>query len=189
MDSRYNRRIDTIGEIDLASVTCAEIRRHFGTGVALSTGSGREKKYTYRSGVQTDIGDIREDIWYQVAEHVVQRNGELWLVDALTEWERTHNFANRKPTELRQEALDLYAFRIFDNEEWVCYLPFNRKYRPEVLVQATIVTVTTDCCKTPGEVTQAQIDRAYVEQISCPHCGRWSTFSILPDESPPWDIF
>ena len=41
----------------------------------------------------------------------------------------------------------------------------------------------------PGEVTQEQIDGAQKGEVCCPHCGRWSTFSILSEELPPWDMF
>ena len=38
-------------------------------------------------------------------------------------------------------------------------------------------------------VTQEQIDGAQKGEVCCPHCGRWSTFSILSEELPPWDMF
>ena len=36
-----------------------------------------------------------------------------------------------------------------------------------------------------GTVTQEQIDRACSGQISCPHCGRWNSFTILERGSVP----
>lgn len=42
-----------------------------------------------------------------------------------------------------------------------------------------------DCCDMPGEVTQAQIDHAYTGRISCPHCGCWSTLTLLGIEDAP----
>ena len=39
------------------------------------------------------------------------------------------------------------------------------------------------CCPEAGAVTQEQIDRACSGQISCPHCGRWNSFTILERES------
>ena len=38
-------------------------------------------------------------------------------------------------------------------------------------------------------LTQEQIDGAQKGEVCCPHCGRWSTFSILSEELPPWDMF
>ena len=44
-------------------LTHADLRAHYGTGQAvLLSGSGRDKKYGYRNGIQTNIGDIRSDI-------------------------------------------------------------------------------------------------------------------------------
>ncbi|MFR6041929.1 MAG: hypothetical protein ACLUHL_11220 [Dysosmobacter welbionis] len=81
-----------------------------------------------------------------------------------------------------------YSMSLQDWPEWVDYIPFNRKYRPQVLEQAHIVTVFNACCGKPGEVTQEQIDRAWRGQIACPCCGRWSLFSIcLPDGTLPWE--
>ena len=122
-------------------------------------------------------------------EQIAQRDNETWLVDALAVWEAEHNYTRRSPAQIREEALELYSMRIFDQPEWVVYIPFNRRFRPDVLDGAHIVTVINDCCKKPEEVTQEQIDRAYGGTVACPHCGRWSTFSIVSGEAPPWEEF
>ncbi len=186
-DPRANQQINSILQLDLDTITFADIHWRYGTFQPYSTGSGRDKKYFSRSGVATPIGDIQEDLWYQVAEHIAKREGEEWLVDALTQWNKEHNYMHLHPTELREDALQSYASRIFDNPKWVSYIPFNRQFRPEVLESARLVTIVTDCCKISGEVTQEQIDGAQQGEVSCPHCGCWSTFSILSEEIPPWD--
>ena len=65
------------------------------------------------------------------------------------------------------------------------FIPFNAKYRPEILNTADIVFVRMACCPEAGTVTQEQIDRACSGQISCPHCGRWNSFTILERGSVP----
>ena len=80
---------------------------------------------------------------------------------------------------MRHKALQLHISRIFDNPRWVNFIPFNREYRPEVLEHANLVTVINECCGKPGEVTQEQIDGACTGTVACPHCGRWSSFSIV----------
>ena len=80
---------------------------------------------------------------------------------------------------VRHKALQLHISRIFDNPRWVNFIPFNREYRPEVLEHASLVTVINECCGKPGEVTQEQIDGACTGTVACPHCGRWSSFSIV----------
>lgn len=179
------QRIDRLEEIDLSTVTCAEMRWQYGTGVGSTTGQGAYKRHSYRSGAMTELGDIEEHIWYAAMEHIVQRDKEEDLLNALIEWEHEHGFS-RNEKERRQEALVKHSMRLFDHQEWVGYIPFNRKYRPEVLVQANIRCAVCDCCDMPSEVTQAQIDRAYTGRISCPHCGCWSTFTLLGIEDAPW---
>ena len=49
----------------------------------------------------------------------------------------------------------------------------------EALEHASLVTVINECCGKPGEVTQEQIDGACTGTVACPHCGRWSSFSIV----------
>lgn len=184
-----NHLINSVGQLDLDAVTLSDIRWQYGTFRPYSTGSGRDKKHFSRSGVATSIGDLQEDLWYQVAEHIAKRDGEEWLVEALAQWNKAHNYCKDSPTELRRDALQSYSCRIFDDPQWVRYVPFNRQYRPEVLETARLVTVECDCCKRPGEVTQEQIDGADQGQISCPHCGCWSIFRVLSEELPPWDAF
>ena len=103
-----------------------------------------------------------------------------------------HRARQREPlssaAEIRKEALQLHTSRIFDNPQWVGYLPFNKRYRPEVWDAANIVFVRMECCPEPGAVTQEQIDRSYMGQIACPHCGRWNTFTILGNHSGPAPI-
>lgn len=182
------KQIDSLSGIDLDSLRLEDIRWHSSTGIAISSGSGRDRTYSYRTGVITDLGDIKTSLWRQIAEAVAQRRGEQWLVDALTEWERAHNYTKVSASQLRLEALHKYSMSLQDWPEWVDYIPFNRKYRPQVLEQAHIVTVFNACCGKPGEVTQEQIDRAWRGQIACPCCGRWSLFSIcLPDGTLPWE--
>ena len=171
-DPRAKQQINSILQLDLDTITFSDIHWRYGTFQPYSTGSGRDKKYFSRSGVATPIGDIQEDLWYQVAEHIAKREGEEWLVDALTQWNKEHNYMKESPSELRKDALQSYSHRLYDNPRWVDFIPFNRRFRPEVLESARLVTIVTDCCKIPEQVTQEQIDGARKGEVSCPHCGR-----------------
>lgn len=143
-----------------------------------STGKGIYKKHSYRHGVMTKLGDIEITVWIQLMEQLIERSGEQWLQDALLQWGKEHNYTKSPAAKLRETALELHSDRIFDDPEWVCYIPFNKRFRPDVLEQAHIVTVINECCGLPGEVTREQIDRAYNNTVACPHCGRWSRFKI-----------
>ena len=183
-------RINSIREIDLDTITLSDIRWKYGTGISTDTGSRKAGTYKpgYRTGVMTDIGDIQIDIWRQAAEHIARRDGEVWLVDALMAWEKASNYGKKSQGELYLHTLLLYSHRMFDNQTWVDFIPFNRTYRAGALKQAQIVTVVNSCCGKAGEVTQKQIDHAYSGKICCPHCGRWSTFfAVAGRSSLPWE--
>lgn len=58
------------------------------------------------------------------------------------------------------------------------HIPFNRKYRPEVLESARLVWVQTECCGVLGQITQEQLDKSTGNAlgITCPICGRCSLY-------------
>lgn len=185
----FGTRIDSLTELDLSTIKLSDIAWRYSTGVAIPSGQGRQKTYRYRNGVMTKLGDIEEHIWYQLAEQIAKRDNEMWLVDALIVWMEENNRTGRSPAKIRKDALDLYSVRIFDQPEWVSYITFNRRFRPDVLDEMHTVAVIHDCCNKPGEVTQEQIDHAYTGTIVCPYCRRWSKFSVVGGEKIPWEEF
>lgn len=150
------------------------------SGQSHSEGSGRNKTYTYRCGMMTPIGDIEISLWSNLAESLIQKQGERKLLEALEEWLSKKIYTGITRQEIHREALECHIIRIFDCPTWVDYIPFNRQYRPELLKNAHIVTIVSACCRIPGEVTQEQVEQAYEGRVCCPHCGRWSEFVILP---------
>lgn len=116
-----------------------------------------------------------------MVKEVIQREGEQELYKQLLQHLKEHNYAKESTKELEFKALELHADRIFDNEAWVDFLKFNRKYRPEVAAAARLVWVITDCCKKPGEITQTMLDsyKHIDNRVCCPHCGRWAPYVIL----------
>ncbi len=127
----------------------------------------------------TNLGEIEEKDWCRLAEAVIERDGEVHLLKHLIQWCTEHNYTGASAAELRKEALQLHIDRVFDNPRWGGYLPFNKRYRPEVWRAAHIVYVRNECCHKISPVTQEQIDHAYNGTIPCPHCGRWSDFIVL----------
>lgn len=175
-------QINSLSEIDMEHLSFEDIRWQYGTFHPASTGSGRDKKYSAWRGVQTNLGEIEAGLWRRLAESLIQKAGEQELLGALIDWENRHNYTRASAQMVRKEALKLHVNRNFDNPRWVSFIPFNREYRPEVLKNARIVTVVNECCGKPGEVTQEQIDASYHGAAACPHCGRWSRFSIVEPE-------
>ena len=102
---------------------------HFSTGQSiLLSGSGRDKKYGYRNGIQTDLGDIRNDVWRDLVRELIVRSHEEDLFDKLLEWEKEHTYWLKTKAELEHYTLELYAARIFDNPKWVDYEAFAKHY-------------------------------------------------------------
>lgn len=182
MDKSYEH----LSELKVAELSMKDIRWLGGTGRACSAGPGQSKKSAYRRGVTTPLGDIEQAVWYQAVEDIVRRDGEQQLLSQLVEWESEHNYVHLSATEVRHEALKLISTRIFDQPRWVHYIPFNRRYRPEVLREAHIVTIISSCCQIPGEVTQEQLDNAHQNTVACPCCGRWAAYTTVDDQGP-WE--
>ena len=179
-----SQRIRDLREIDFSKLEFEDLRWKYGTFQSVSTGSGRDKKYSSWSGVKTRIGEIEESVWYQAAEKLIREKGEQELLGYLTQWCGERNTCKESAGEIRKEALQLHIDRIFDHPRWVDFVPFNRRYRPEVLKTAHLVTVGNKCCQKPGGVTQEQVDAAYEGTIACPCCGRWSAFTVAADDTP-----
>lgn len=132
--------------MDLTSIDFPDIRWLHGVFYCNSSRFGRDKKYHPWSGVKTDLGEIEEKAWCQIAEALINRKGESALLKSLIEWETNHNYAHASKEVVRKEALQLHVARLFDNPLWVHFVPFNRQYRPEVLETAHLVTVVNECC-------------------------------------------
>ena len=105
---------------------------------------------------------------------------EEQLQEQLLEWVSEHNYCCDRGTKLLQESLELHVSRIFDNPEWVGFVSFNQKYRPDILSQTELIWIETVCCKKAGLTTAAQVKGAKTREgrLCCPICGRFSEFRI-----------
>lgn len=170
--------IDSIEKIDVSALTFTDICKQYGTGRAYAVMSRGEKQSRYRNGVATNIGNILESVWCEIVRQMIRLHGEEELFGQLYEWYRADDIPGRTKAETEKEVFALHTARIFDDPAWVDYLPFNRKYRPEVLAEAEVVTVMTDCCRKEGSITREVYENRYNNTVPCPHCGRYSTFCI-----------
>ena len=177
------RRIDSIHEIDLDTVTAENLIWRYGTGVAVTRGEGRYKTHSYRNGVQTEIGDLELSVWIAAAEYVVKRDGleeeAAHLQEFITRESSGYGFAWRNP---RMHALEYCICSTYKDPAWVSFIPYNREYHPEVLASAHLVQVITECCQKPGEVTEERIAQSFDGRVCCPFCGRFSNYRRVPQE-------
>ena len=166
--------IDSISGIDLATVQPEQLRRMHGTFRCNSTGSGRDKKYSYRHGASTPIGDIEDSVWKTAAEAVVKRDG---LEQEVTQILPYVSFASDTSAENRISAINAVFSGLYKDTLWVSFVEYNLNYHPELLVDAELVEVIPLCCNRAGQITADRLyyDR-YSQTIPCPHCGRFSPF-------------
>lgn len=118
-------------EYDFRTITFRELRHMYETGrVFHISGSGRDKKTGYRVGVQTKIGDIEKDEWISLVRRLIAREGEEGLFAALLKWVTENVLWERTEEGREYYTLQLYSSRIFEDEKWVGYPDFHRKYLP-----------------------------------------------------------
>lgn len=118
---------------DIQKLTCKQLRIHYGTGRALHvSGTGRDRKYAYRIGCMTDIGDIPIADWNALARYIIEREGEQNLYEGLVEYAKSCAWLHSKNA-CEEYALKLHISRIFDDKEWVAYQEFNNTHRPWIL--------------------------------------------------------
>lgn len=126
--------IDSMG-YDIQKLTFSQIRIRFHTGRAfVISGIGRDRKYGYRYGCMTEIGDIEISQWTELIQYLIERDSEQSLQKDMVSWvTETYPWLHTQK-EREDYALSLHASRIFDCEEWFDYVEFNKLYRPEVLM-------------------------------------------------------
>lgn len=94
---------------------------------------GFEKKYGYRHGVETPIGDIEENLWCELMKELIEKNGDTELYEYLFEWYQDIPVAGHTKKEREFYVLQCFSHKIFADKRWVDYIPFNQKYRPSIL--------------------------------------------------------
>lgn len=168
--------IDSLDQLDLQKLQYKDLKARYGTGRAYSEGSGRNKKSWYRTGVMTKIGDIRLDVWIQAAQALIAKNDDEDLLSAVMEYrENDYSIPMHKDTKLVECLKDVLS-RLVDNPEWIGFVPFNSKYRPELMKQVEIVKIFPACCNKWCDIPEAQILSSYDGRVHCPLCGAYTDY-------------
>ena len=127
-------RIDNINQVNLSDLTYARLNARYGTGIGWTEKKNGEKRNIYRHGIATELGDIEVSPWQRLVQLLIERENETGLFLQLKQWlgERCV-WCQTDKKELHNYALKLFVARMFDNPEWVDYIQFNRRYRPEII--------------------------------------------------------
>ena len=131
----------------IQELTFAKLRVRYETGRSfLISGTGRDRKYGYRTGCMTEIGDIEVSVWMELVRCLIGCEGEQQLQNDLLSWVKKACPWLHTQAEQERYALSLHASRIFDCTEWAGYMAFNQQYRPELL-QGKKKGETQDVCE------------------------------------------
>jgi len=119
--------IDSLEGIDISKLEFSDIRVMHGTGRStLLSGSGKNKKFAYRIGYQTKIGDIQKDVWIKLAEQLIQQAGEENILKRLIAYVKVLAWMKKvSVATIKENALEMHAMRLFENPSWVGYISFN----------------------------------------------------------------
>jgi len=129
-----NSEINSLSDIPLAFIDWVDLDVRTHTHRSSSTGKGRNKTISCRSGVQTRIGNIEKTVWAAAVAYLAKARGEEWLLYALRQWYLDNAaWCREKPDEALAQAREALCFRLFDRKDWVDYEAFNLKHRPHIL--------------------------------------------------------
>ena len=131
---------------DLQKLTFAQICVQYWTGRSfIVSGAGRDRKYGYRHGCMTQIGDIELSQWKDIIKYLIERDDEQQLQKDLFSWVKHTCRWLHTQKEQEEYSLSLHASRIFDRKEWIDYVEFNKLYRPEVLMGTMKGVAQNEC--------------------------------------------
>lgn len=129
-------RIDSIAMINLSLVATEDLQWKYETGSSIASGTGKQKTYSYRNGVETPIGDIEFSVWCAAAEYVIKRDG------LQEEQEHLQEFFSRSRSQDKCQSLSpkVLALRfcihgLYKDPEWVSFVPYNRCQRQFEIVR------------------------------------------------------
>jgi hypothetical protein len=122
---------------DAASLNYADIHSHGGTFRSIHvSGSGRNKNFKNRIGVKTNIGDIEESEWLNLAIAVIDSKNDNTEFRNTLEWVKRQKKYNRLTTERQflQSALERFIHQKAFPAEWMPRKRFKSKEDFEMIL-------------------------------------------------------
>lgn len=160
----------------IANLSFSDLKVRYFTGRSiLISDMGQGKRYQYRNGCMTALGDLEISEWREMITELIAYRSEQELQKQLYEWCAEHTPWLHGKSEITDYALECHAARLFDDPLWADYIPFNRKYRPNVLDSAELIWAKTACCGDVQELTAAQYQKICGQNFFCRTCNEWTT--------------
>ncbi|QUO35472.1 hypothetical protein KFE16_02665 [Clostridiaceae bacterium Marseille-Q4149] len=117
----------------IANLSFSDLKIRYFTGRSiLISDTGHGKRYQYRNGCMTALGDLEISEWREMITELIAYRSEQELQKQLYEWCAEHTPWLHGKSEITDYALECHAARLFDDPLWADYIPFNRKYRPNL---------------------------------------------------------
>lgn len=161
---------------DIANLSFSDLKVRYFTGRSiLISDTGQGKRYQYRNGCMTALGDLEISEWREMITELIAYRSEQELQKQLYEWCAEHTPWLHGKSEITDYALECHAARLFDDPLWADYIPFNRKYRPNVLDSAELIWAKTACCGTTQQFTVPQYQKICRQNFFCRTCNEWTT--------------
>lgn len=160
----------------IANLGFSDLKVRYFTGRSiLISDTGQGKRYQYRNGCMTALGDLEISEWREMITELIAYRSEQELQKQLYEWCAEHTPWLHGKSEITDYALECHAARLFDDPLWTDYIPFNRKYRPNVLDSAELIWAKTACCGTAQQFTVPQYRKICGQSFFCRTCNECTT--------------
>ena len=184
---RYDSIEDVFKEHPLSTLRYDDIMYRFSSGIGQDTyavGSNGKKyvsKRMYRHGVQTNVGDMKKDVWAAIAKQIIDMNNDSWLLDCMVEWYSKTLPGKLKQNEAYFKGLNTITRGLHNDMSWVDDVPFNAEYRSSELEGKILLTLLPSCCNKPFQATGKM--KNFEDKYCCEHCGIWSDYELLGEEA------
>ncbi len=144
MEQSKSKIIDKLDDVEnRENLTLEDLDIQYRTGRAIVSGTGRDRKVSYRTGYACTIGDVKDTVWMKLAEETVER---ILSADFL---ERTEAFVRRTglPTERRsstsvhQAALEICTAQLWKSSKWISKKEHHRDPSQVFTLEAGIIVL------------------------------------------------
>lgn len=119
------KRIDSVEEVSAEDITLDNLAVKFCTGCNVNHGSGANRVVTYRNGYATELGNIEKSVWTLLAKQAVEKELGCDVYAKVVAFLQHFGTPVQK-RDAEQEALEICASHLFEDENWEYYHKFQR---------------------------------------------------------------
>lgn len=126
----------------------SDLRVRYGTGRSIHvSGTGRDKKFRYRHGVMTDLGDLEISEWNSLINALIKYHSEREIQQQLRQWCKAECLWLHSDDEVEEYALSLHAARICNRSEDTDQMPADGFYGGQRFFGSTAYRTVRHGCR------------------------------------------